>query len=40
VRNGKHPLPDTAKVKLYTRKNQASELAKCLSKVIRQEGNI
>jgi glycosyltransferase involved in cell wall biosynthesis len=40
VRNGKHPLPDTAKVKLYTRKNQAFELAKCLSKVILQEGNI
>jgi glycosyltransferase involved in cell wall biosynthesis len=40
VRHATHTLPDTAKIKLYRRKNQASELAKCLSRVVHPEVNI
>ncbi len=35
VGHSKHPLPDIEKVKRYARKNQASELATCLSQVVR-----
>jgi glycosyltransferase involved in cell wall biosynthesis len=34
LRNGQHPLPDINKVQYYDRKNQAFELAKCLSSLV------
>lgn len=38
LRSGTHPLPDGKQIHLYARKNQAHELAKCLSRLINGEG--
>ena len=38
VRNGTHPLAETRKVQYYTRRNQALELAECLSEVVKSQG--
>jgi glycosyltransferase involved in cell wall biosynthesis len=35
----KHPLPDEKKIQRYARRNQASELARCLDEIVREIPN-
>jgi hypothetical protein len=39
VRAATHPLPDEKKTQRYARRNQASELARCLDEIVREIPN-